>query len=465
MKHKKHKNDTDYKQIYKNVIETFKEDNNLLILAISALGFLLLYTFFYGLWVFPIIDFGFWKTTPFSFTDGLYVVSASLLSGAMIPLYMQAKKNNTTKGIFSAGIFGGAFGVFCPACLGINLLFLGNVTTITSTLFLPFLKWIQAASVSLLAFGLWNMSKGIECKTCVVKPKKSAKKKKTKSSIFGKFSKNHEQAIYTLLGITIVMFIYQITPLFGIAGAVSAAAPAGHGMDTNNIISQVLPEQGFTLDATWGTTVSDMVDAGVLDPVKLESILTRRYGQEMKPEWTAILNGEDAQLSIDAENSVFMMYLLWTLGKHNDNSILRESRIANYFDNYDIGVGRAGYSDVLLFSLTPEQQDLATEISMNSYRPCCGNPAGVPDCSHGFAALGLIELMAAQGYEKDEIYDSFIKINSFWFPSTYIQNALFFQITEGKSWDETDDELMAGKEFSSIAGSRSVKKYLQNSGL
>jgi hypothetical protein len=210
-----------------------------------------------------------------------------------------------------------------------------------------------------------------------------------------------------------------------------------------------------------------MVESGVLDPAKLEGLLKARYNQEMKPEWKAILAGKasDKKLSINAENAVFMMYVLWTLAKHNDNPILKNSPFAKYFSNYDIGVGKAGYGDTRLLSLSPEQQQIAERVALNSYRPCCSNPTGWPDCSHGFSALGLVELMASQGKNEKEIYDAFVKFNSFWFPATYIQAAYYFQLTEGKNWKEVDMERVAGKEFSSLQGSINVRKFLEQQGV
>ena len=55
------------------------------------------------------------------------------------------------------------------------------------------------------------------------------------------------------------------------------------------------------------------------------------------------------------------------------------------------------YSKHALIALTAEEQDLVNRVSLNIYRPCCNNPTYFPDCNHGMAMLGLLELMAAQG--------------------------------------------------------------------
>jgi len=302
-----------------------------------------------------------------------------------------------------------------------------------------------------------------------------AEKSKSNRQLFGK-TQARQYALYGLLVLSIIIFAYQAMPFLGASigkqlSIGNPAVPPAAGRDNNavnldEITSKVLPKEGFTIDATWGSSVKDLVDAGALDPVKLEGILKNQYAQEMKPEWRKILAGEAAneKLAINNENAVFMMYVLWAFSKHNENAILTDSPLAKYFNNYDIGVGRAGYGDVKLLSLSPEQQAIAEKVALNSYRPCCGNSTGWPDCSHGFSALGLVEIMASQGYSEKEIFDAFVKFNSFWFPSTYIQNAVYFKMAEGKNWDEIDKEIVAGKNFSSQQGSYAVKKYLQDSG-
>ena len=55
------------------------------------------------------------------------------------------------------------------------------------------------------------------------------------------------------------------------------------------------------------------------------------------------------------------------------------------------------YSMHRFIVLTPEQQALVEKVSKGIYRPCCGNSVYFPDCNHGMAMLGLLELMASQG--------------------------------------------------------------------
>ncbi|MFN3476037.1 MAG: hypothetical protein ACK4Z6_00570 [Candidatus Methylomirabilales bacterium] len=44
------------------------------------------------------------------------------------------------------------------------------------------------------------------------------------------------------------------------------------------------------------------------------------------------------------------------------------------------------------------------------------------------ALLGLIELMAANGFRREEILKAALKFNAFWFPQQYVETALLFQL-------------------------------------
>lgn len=54
------------------------------------------------------------------------------------------------------------------------------------------------------------------------------------------------------------------------------------------------------------------------------------------------------------------------------------------------------YASLDLIQLTAEQQKMVEEVAAAVYRPCCNNSTLFPDCNHGMALLGLLELMASQ---------------------------------------------------------------------
>ena len=450
------------------------------LMFVVALGFFLgLFAFFFGLFTIPLPEgvLGFYRMeAPTSF-EYFYFIFSSVVSALIVTMTLQRvrlKKSaadsevdtqkDSSLGGNTASVFGvatGLFGAVCPACLGINFLLLGNVFTAQLSFLIPYIFWIQLGGITLLLLGLYLVSKSSYKKKCI--------------SCSAEFKENGNDSpvdpdkffVNVLAGAAVLLLIFQVAGAFTGGASIDAnkknnvLVANGKLVDIENTVEQVTPAGGFVTNVRWSTVVSKMIETGALDPQKLENILTKRYGQEMKPEWRAVLAGGDANLEINNDNAVFMMYLLWVLAKHNENQMLFDSPFAKYFTSYDIGVGRAGYGDTPLLSLTPAQQQVAKEVAENAYRPCCGNSTVRPDCSHGFSALGLVELMASQNFSKAEIFDAFVKFNSFWFPETYVKNALYFKIVEGKDWSETDKELIAGIEYSSLRGSYKVKNYLK----
>ncbi|MBI2084881.1 MAG: hypothetical protein HYT70_04720 [Candidatus Aenigmarchaeota archaeon] len=457
------------KQVFSNTLTVVAKKNLKFFLA-ALVGFLLLYSFFYGIFVIPIIELGFFKDVKPGLFDYFYIAAASLMASLIVTLTRYSIQNKAiSRGTSFLGMAAGAFAAVCPVCLGVNFLVLGSFITIPLVSVIPYLIWIQIAGLALLAVGVLLTVRFSYDNICIACTTTEAALKRSRHSFSDELT---PLQTYAFIGITVaalLIFGYQLMPIVtGNAVSTTGSATSTDGkVDVDSVALEVLPEKGFTIDAKWGDSVSKMVKAGVLDVDKLDDIMTKRYGKPLTTEQKTLLTSDysDEKLTINSDNGVFMMYVLWTLGKHNDNQILHDSPFAQYFGDYDIGVGKAGYGDTSLIELTPEQQAKAEKVAKNSYRPCCGNPTSAPDCSHGFSALGLVELMAHQGYSEEEMFDAFVKFNSYWFPATYIQDALYFKLAENKDWNDVDRELVAGKQYSSLSGSYAVKQYLQGLGL
>ncbi|PIZ65121.1 hypothetical protein COY14_03090 [Candidatus Roizmanbacteria bacterium CG_4_10_14_0_2_um_filter_36_9] len=466
------KNSSPYK-IAANMFSIFESKIYRFIFLPVLILFIGLYTFFYGFYTIPLPTgvLGFFRMAEPTTFEIFYILFSATVSALIttITIYsIRTKLSAGTRGTVTSlfGVLTSIFGIVCPACLGINFLAFGNVFTAQVPFLVPYILWIQISGIVFLLIGLYFVAKNAYEKKCIMcaedgKPIDIQKKSKVTRELDAKF--------IVLSFFVIALLVYQLTAIFGGLGSQKIGSvekgiitiDSGEKIVIADMIETVTPKAGFTTRVQWGDIVAKMVQEEVLDPQKLEGILTKNYRQEMRPEWKAILAGEDITLSIGSDNAVFMMYVLWTLAKHNNNQILTSSPIASYFENYDIGVGRAGYGDVLLLSLTPEQQAIAKKVAENAYRPCCGQSTAAPDCSHGFSALGLIQLMASQGYSEKEIFDTFIQFNSFWFPETYIKNALYFKATEGLDWRDVSKELVAGAEYSTLQGSYKAKNYLK----
>ncbi len=455
-----------------NTFSIFRLRRNIAVFTVSAVFFGGLFAFFYGLFTIPMPggDIGFYRMEPPTSFEMFYMVFSIIASALIVTLTIHAikiKVDDKVKGknTSMAGLATGIFGAVCPACLGINFLAFGNVFTAQLSFLIPYIFWIQLGGIALLSGGLYLVAKSTyekKCASCLTE-----RNKVELTQEHGVYNKTINKSFVLLLVVVASIFAYQVFSAFNTDTLTATSSSnmlvtgSGEKVDINSVIEAVTPKDGFETTVQWGDVVGKMIETGVLNPQELEDILVNRYDQEMKPEWRAILNGEDSTLSINSDNAVFMMYMLWALAKDNQNQILTDSPIANYFTNYDIGVGKPGYDDTLLLALTPQQQVIAESVSRNAYRPCCGNSTAVPDCSHGYSALGLVQLMASQDFSEKEIFETFIQFNSFWFPETYIKNALYFKITENIDWSEVDKALVAGKEYSTLQGSYVAKNYLK----
>ncbi|MBI2625367.1 MAG: hypothetical protein HYW70_03495 [Candidatus Nealsonbacteria bacterium] len=223
-----------------------------------------------------------------------------------------------------------------------------------------------------------------------------------------------------------------------------------------NLENFVLPEDGVVLPVSLGDIGVKMADAGVIDPEKLG------------PAYQGLLSqGSKDNLEITPENSGIILNILWALGLGNKNDILEKGPMM------DAGYGGPGnfastggwtlakgdamdhYSSHSFIVLTKEQQALVERVSKNIYRPCCNNPTYFPDCNHGMAMLGLLELMASQGVSEEEMYRVALRVNSYWFPDTYLAIAQYLE-TKSISFEKANPKEILGYNFSSAWGYRQI---------
>ena len=113
------------------------------------------------------------------------------------------------------------------------------------------------------------------------------------------------------------------------------------------------------------------------------------------------------------------------------------------------------YSKHKFFDLTSEQQALVDKVSRGIYRPCCGNPTSFPDCNHGMAMLGLLELMASQGVSEQDMWKTALVVNSYWFPDTYLTIATYMK-DKGIDWKDVNPQEILGINYSSAQGYKNI---------
>ncbi len=224
----------------------------------------------------------------------------------------------------------------------------------------------------------------------------------------------------------------------------------------------ILPTTGVVLPVVWGDLGQKLTSVGAIDQKKFEALYKER-GQ-WSDEYNNLLNGtSNGKIKITKDNAAYLLNLLWALGLANKNTILDSGEMTDKryggAQNFASTAGwtiAAGnpmdhYSRHKFFDLTDSQQALVDKVSRGIFRPCCGNSTHFPDCNHGMAMLGLLELMASQGVNEQEMWQAALAVNSYWFPDTYLTIAAYMK-NKGTEWKDVNPEEVLGVDYSSAEG-------------
>lgn len=220
--------------------------------------------------------------------------------------------------------------------------------------------------------------------------------------------------------------------------------------------------QTAEIPATWGDLGAKMAAAGVYDKNQLLELYSQQGG--LSAESQKLVDGRtDGTLKVNEKNAGLLLNLLWALGLSNKNKILENGPMAD--PRYG-GAGRfsstggwtiakgdpmSHYSMHRFITLAASEQALVETVAKNIYRPCCGNSVYFPDCNHGMAMLGLLELMASQGATEAQIYRAALVMNSYWFPDQYATIARYLE-SKGISPQSADPKEILGAAYSSAQG-------------
>ncbi|MEK7208903.1 MAG: hypothetical protein AAB677_01440 [Patescibacteria group bacterium] len=235
------------------------------------------------------------------------------------------------------------------------------------------------------------------------------------------------------------------------------------------ISTLISTEPAAELPVRWGDLGAKLVETGVIDGEKFEQLYAGRGNVELTAEIKKLLYRKDnGRLKITAANSGAILNLLWALGLATKNEILdtgpmRDQRYGGNVGGFAStggwtlarGEAMAHYSQHSFFTLTPAQQRLVERVSQNIYRPCCDNSTYFPDCNHGMAMLGLLELMAAQNLTETDMYRVALTVNGYWFPDTYLTIDKYLK-TQGSSLVQADPQEILGVNYSSGSGYRQI---------
>ena len=248
-------------------------------------------------------------------------------------------------------------------------------------------------------------------------------------------------------------------------------------IDMAALSRQVNPPEGYALPVKLGDLGPQLIAAGAIDYQGFVKVYAGA-GQPLNDEQIAILTkGSDQPIVIKPDNAYFLLNFFWAVGLTNRNSILlTDPKMKDGKDNIGNFASTGGwtvgaklpvelYASTQLVTLAAEQQKRLEEVAQNVFRPCCNNPTHFPDCNHGMAMLGLLEVMAGQNATVDEMFKAAKYVNAFWYPQQSLEQAIAFKAAKGLDYNQVDARELTSFRFSSGTGFKVVHQWLANNGL
>jgi hypothetical protein len=426
----------------------------------------------------------FWQSN-----NDFYNIASLLLTGLMAVFFgiatslfllvLRKKKHLATSGSTLTGTLVGIISAGCPVCGAWILPLLGIAGSLAA---FP-LQGLEIKLISLFLLG-WSIKTSAQLLTgqCKLAKKKliSIDRKFITLRLEKTTLPQLKPAAVLLGAILLIYLLPQLPASFKLNFARQKQASQARQttkLSPGQLFRQVNPPQGYTINISYGKLGPQLLKSGAIDLEKFKQVYNRAR-QPLTPEQLKILTqGSNQKITISQKNAYFLLNFFWAAGLANNNPILQEGPISKYGKNkigsfastggWTIGTKKATqiFSRTSLIKLTPEQQKRLEEVAYNSYRPCCGNPTGFPDCNHGMALLGVLELMAANNATVNQMFEAAKYFNAFWFPQQYLQLAAYFKQTEGKNFSEVDPKLIVSSNYSSAQGYTRVKRYLAQNNL
>ena len=237
------------------------------------------------------------------------------------------------------------------------------------------------------------------------------------------------------------------------------------------------PEE-FATSVVFGDIGPQMLEAGSMDLERVIQLYQNSATPLTDEQMTILTEGSDEPIVINAENAYFLLNFFWAFGLTNENELLTTGPMMEYGGEDGIGnfASTGGwslgtkpstelYASTQMVTLTDEQQAWVVEVATAAYRPCCNNPTHFPDCNHGMALLGLLELMASQGASVDEMFDAAKYFSAFWFPGQAYEVGLYFKALNNQDFADIDSRKFVSYEYFSGSGFQQIHQILQSQGL
>ncbi len=188
---------------------------------------------------------------------------------------------------------------------------------------------------------------------------------------------------------------------------------------TSIIFFQNTPVAMASMSMDLGDLGMQMAEAGVVDIDKIGPYA----------DINLFNSPQKSHMLVNESNAGSMLNFFWALGLSNKNIILEEGQMMTVSEGEPERFASTGgwslsksgevmdyYSAFNFITLDSEQQKLLEKTAAGIYRPCCGNSTLFPDCNHGMAMLGMLELMISQGANEAELNAAAVIMNDLWFP-------------------------------------------------
>lgn len=282
--------------------------------------------------------------------------------------------------------------------------------------------------------------------------------------------KNHEPRAPSLTGSILIgaaLIAGAVLLKNNDGGNTPATQTRGTTGNTGAELATATKRESISLPIQWKDLGQKLVSVGILDR---EKFLALYDGTKRESARRLIDEREENPIEITEENADIWLNLLWGVGLGNKNKILEQGPMANpRFGGKERFASTGGwtisdsepmshYSMHPIAILTIEQEELVARVAKGIFRPCCDNPTHFPDCNHGMAMLGLLEIMASQGSSEKELYEAGLAINRLWFPTQY--ETIDRYITEHKN-APSDAKSLLSAEFASASGFKKIARALE----
>ena len=391
-------------------ISILKEEESKKTLLLYAIIFLAAYSFLYGFWKIPVIEFGINRTSPIGAFDYLFVIAVAALTSIFLSLFLYERRNKlaSASSLASessiggvAGGFAGFVGAICPVCQSLGIVAFGSTLLNIPTAFLvPYLGFLKFASIGLLGMAVYFKADSIHTKKCPACEVKAP-------------ANEHHKEMFLLRNKIAFAGIIIITLLVSMNNILipKAFAAASLGGSSGSIVNLGAFEYGpkITLKPmplAQGEQPAIQTYRSKVKPIPTISELT------MKP-----MTGDAAQ---DLVNNVVPSGTPWygpQAGVSFDDPITAQNLWAK---------GRA-------IQLSPEEDQRWSRI-VNSFTCdyCCGSPQSPTiitrcGCAHSLAAQGMAKWFIknyGNSYSDEEIYGEMARWYALWYPGPTVKRIL-----------------------------------------